>query len=1337
MSQRARNNGELHSLYGGQAVEQMFQNLTEYHANEINKIREDEMACSAGLVVSADGFYHKRFTSRGVGTKKWKIPPGGVARFVVTLRTPDRQDLKSDMSSFIATGLMLETPGQAFPVILSYSVLLGQLHLVPSLSTQIANATSNKPQSPDHSMSLQIPMTIRDTIDLSDYLHSKGVPISIESSFSKEIFIGEILSCNRWFAFTRSPKHLVNTHSSSKFLSNYLSVKAMNKSLVDSPTVITVGEVHSTMSCLDASGGASFFSCALLWLQERDKIQPSGCGLTDEEIFSSLSKTGSKEPGKSVKQMIGDATDILISAVAYLQTQKGASYFIGLLSICDTSMLTLFPFFTSAGGYVMPNDLNIIQKARDAWDTVSSYGLNVVTGHLTAFSAYLDGEFSSSGDNGGENDMNTTGTKYILAEIMNNHSNLLSVPVSSILLKSNLDLPSLFSGNRESSFGVVEFDSVYVAQTSTQYIPVSNPTGMSIRVQLSAAASGSDSEKDLFMGTKEFMQTAATDRHPWWTGESYWMSAKDGQIIGAPHNVTFTSGAGSTVNLVQPSLQTISAFVLGCGTRCGKRSDVENSGNDLLYSTIGSGSGSQSTLLGHPWHLTGKPPQPPAKFNTIDPQPFSVGHSGVQEIVLPPYGKAKLGPVFFRPTRRGAFNTSIFISNNLTGFEEVKLRGRGTWEKLAFLDNDDETNGGDIEFRNGRSALVFSGSTMSGNEPVVKSFVLANLGDVAVTIESVSMRSSEIKHFSHRGAYPTSRPGGFWGFFNPSNRDHGHFRCSNAHFHLVGCEDMEPPKAWLRTLFPWFQPPVLQAVSDTNITSFQNNFTLHPNENMTFFVEHRPDCVLRASYASVIFDISRQGVPMGKDQSLNTFRRNKLELLVGYSMNPYAYCIPYTKPASKAFEKIVSIATSSHVLSILSLGFIRRKDEQGTHFIQYEVEVSYVAALFILLLLLLAVDLYGSTEISSENDHQNTSWNQTLRCLARADPVSADLVALGKEQTKHVLLSRFRKENVMATNCVLSDGSFSRDKPGGEAGASSAPHRRMSSSHQQGKTFSDTVFYRHNLLANESKSEDLDPDSNSAGILPCGIAWRTAARRGISVTRSGASASSVEPQYLARTRGVLLQKKLLQSLARTMQPVTTMTLPAPSGDSNGISDNTISNEHTRPPQDQQRSTTDLDKTTKALPVNNEPAKDPSQTLPNEIESANSPKITNRRIPEKVSAGIKETIPIITKPLMQTDQKIKHSDSVNDTHPASDAQQQRNERQKRYVALLFFFNLCYLSCHHNNNFWSIIIKAREDKGHQTGTKQKAATFQTSHRRNTYQTRNKWQRHEQSFSLFNTK
>lgn len=325
--------GELHSLYFGQAALQLFQNSSEFEHNEIFNQREENMDCSAGLVFSTDGSYSKVLTSRRAGIKKWSIPPGGVARFTVTVRTPDRLELKSDLSSFVATGLALETNhGQGLPIILTYSVLLGKLHLMPS-GTNTVDKDARQMATNRVSL-LKIPLFVRDNTSGPDLSGRQGVPISIESTFSEDIFLGEIKSCNRWFKFTHLPKQSVQEHDKNStdldssaertFLSNYLTVKGVNKSLGNTPAVLHVGHVYSAVSCSHESGDRSFFACALEWLQRRENIQPHGCGLSEESSVIIPSNINSDET--KIAAVKNEAINFLNDAVTLLSQRQGVLF---------------------------------------------------------------------------------------------------------------------------------------------------------------------------------------------------------------------------------------------------------------------------------------------------------------------------------------------------------------------------------------------------------------------------------------------------------------------------------------------------------------------------------------------------------------------------------------------------------------------------------------------------------------------------------------------------------------------------------------------------------------------------------------------------------------------------------------------------------------------------------------------------------------------------------------------------------------------------------------------------------------------------------------------------
>ena len=65
------------------------------------------------------------------------IPPGGVARFEIKVRCPSRDALDSDITKFLASGLVLSTDyGQVMPIFASFEALLGHLQLSTAPSSE-------------------------------------------------------------------------------------------------------------------------------------------------------------------------------------------------------------------------------------------------------------------------------------------------------------------------------------------------------------------------------------------------------------------------------------------------------------------------------------------------------------------------------------------------------------------------------------------------------------------------------------------------------------------------------------------------------------------------------------------------------------------------------------------------------------------------------------------------------------------------------------------------------------------------------------------------------------------------------------------------------------------------------------------------------------------------------------------------------------------------------------------------------------------------------------------------------------------------------------------------
>eukprot|EP00571_Detonula_confervacea_P001333 CAMPEP_0172321840 /NCGR_PEP_ID=MMETSP1058-20130122/44427_1 /TAXON_ID=83371 /ORGANISM="Detonula confervacea, Strain CCMP 353" /LENGTH=2855 /DNA_ID=CAMNT_0013037445 /DNA_START=302 /DNA_END=8869 /DNA_ORIENTATION=+ len=1136
---------ELLSLYNRQAIIDTFHNVSEYVSNYIGD-EEMNMDCSRGFMLATDGTYIEEIKSRKLGKKKWTIPPGGVARFMVTVKAPSRLELKNDVTPFVGTGLVLETNhGQAFPIVVTYSAIAGQLQLKPTGDynvSDIANmAGASTKQTTLAPLTVQVPLTFKDptlTPSVDAFAQRRGVSLSVESTFSQDLYLSEIRSCNKWFNFFLPANNAAAREFFSKMgPSQYLQIKGTSGNANQeeqslNKTILHLGKVLSALSCSHPSSDTSFYACALAWLENRDQIQPPGCGLSEQDVVAIKVNTS-----ESLENRIATAKTSAIGAL------RDVVAFLSVRYVDEGA--TGKPGAESKGGYVHFSRIHMFAHARKMWDEVVSLGLNAITGHIHAKTVYFTDPNQIglvSGDYQYFNHHHQNQKESMWSSLQQSP---LSIPVSSVLLQSTLEIPTLFGGNtpNDSTIGVVDFDTVHAADTATRYVPITNPTAMTIRVRLAAIDSidGSFGE-DEFAQKNVFVQGSPDDSHPWWTGGSYWMSDDQGSLIPASHNVTIKSGAGAYVSLLNPALHTMSAFVLGCGKRCGLRSEQDAIGEEKNYSPIGSASGDGSALFGRSWEKSTTLKQdenktPRQALGMTDPPSFSLGRIQ-NEIVIPPYGAAELGPVYFRPPGRGDYKGTIFIENSLTGFEQVEVRGRGGWENLVFLDQvNPNVHGGDVEFRFGRSALVFPGSQsgvgplQKGVGPVVRSVRLANHGDFPVDVSRVYMASSEVMHFTHKRRHPSSS-------FRSSTGSHDR-KCSARGFILPGCYDRSYPKSWIEIIFLWSN-----AILDTIIEKlswsksseqharnehaeeaenfYRDGFTLKPNQTQTIFVMHYPDCTFQTSYASVIVEIGgrSQAAPTSRNQQ--TFRKRKVELLVGYDMSAseFRQCIPYKPPESSIsiWERKIVFQMPSLLQDILSFGLTRLTDTNGNPYIpRRPIEVTLLAASFILLLFALSLDLIFTVEISATRK-SCPSWKPTCRCLARADPTSSDLVSIGKEQTKHVLLSRFKKEGVLPSHCVHSDGSFSREKAGSNASG----------------THSEAIFDHLNVV-NESKMNK-DEGHGMLGLLPCGLGWRTALRRGVGLPSSPKNHASgnypPELQYLTRTRDRYLKKQQEQKAVK-------------------------------------------------------------------------------------------------------------------------------------------------------------------------------------------------------------
>ena len=1127
-----RAGAELRPLFRRQFSREMFVNSTEYLARSLEDSPE-RMECADGLVLSSDGNVGVHLKERIRGRRTWTIPSGGVARFVVTVDAQPKESLTNDVTPFVGTGLTLETDhGQVFPIVVTYSVIKGQLNLTPTLPSP-SGAKPVKEMMKGlikvgDDYRVKVPLTMKDSaadhFNVSGRQDNMGTPLFIESTFSQDIYLSEIRSCNKWFnIFLPS-----NTAAAKNFFSktdSLLLIKGTNKTSDHRMTYTTrvpLGKVLSSLACSHPSGDKSFFACALSWMENYSQIQPHGCGLPQQDVVIGGDEDGLDVDGLDIQGRITKAKSEAMGSLRDVVAWMSVRY-------ADKDASSSGVGSKSNSDYVHFSRIHMFNHAIKAWDQLVELGLNIVTGHITAKTVYFPPEGTD-----------TTGGKGLARATAKDsddvrHGSPLSIPVTSMLLQSNLEIPKLFSAEKsetdsetdsaDDDIAEVNFGYAHVADTSTRMIRVSNPSAMSVRVRLAAVDSldGSFGEDD-FAKKNVYLQ-GVDDDNAWWSGGSYWMSDGHGNLISALHNVTIKSGAGAYVSLLNPSVQTGSSFLLGCGRRCGLRADGDNQGDEKLYSPIGAGSSSKSVLRGRS-HVTSQDDKGDAEkaLGHADPPAFALGRAASQEVVVPPHGTTQLGPVHFRPPGKGDFDGSIYIENSLTGFEEVKVSGQGTVDQLVILDETLD-GGGNVEYRFGKSTLVFPG-TLSQNEggngdptegPVVRKALVSNQGKYPAEVTNIYMASSEVMHFTHKRQHPQGSSGSA-GEDNP---------CSLREFVIAGCQ--ASPGYWYQVALSWYDsvstfifkllgiPPPESLASRSK--GRKPHFTINPGESRSITVLHYPDCTFQTSYVSLNFDIKPTEQGQNKRRK-NKFRQRKLELLIGYDMNAwdFRHCVPYTAPSMSFWDSKMTIQLPIMLQDVLSFGLTRLKDSNGNPYIpRRPIVVTYWAAAFIFLLFALSLDLLFAVELAGTR-LESPLWKSTCRCLARTDPTAPELTTIGKEQTKHVLLSRFKKEGIRPTVVVQADGSFTRSATG-------------LNTHS---THSDAIFERFKAMDAADWEGDLSddmPSPSSLMSLPCGIGWRAARRRGIDFPVDDES-----NDYLRRTRDIYAKKQQEHKLTKKIAP---------------------------------------------------------------------------------------------------------------------------------------------------------------------------------------------------------
>ena len=909
------------------------------------------------------------------------VPPGGVAKFEVTIRSPTKKALHNhDFAEIITTGIGLTTSsGQFLPVIASYKVLSGSLVMKADRYEDASQGFDSQP--------FHVPAIFRSMESINKNLQPKTNDMKkmvVENTFSSSIVLRSIHSCNKWF---------------------YVSHDGLPKMLKANDNFTTA--FRTAISCHSEESGhfPSFYHCALDWLEKKRSIEQGRCTVysNDNDAWSNHTATRSK------------AIVDLKRAVKYMDERYGSSGNVAP----QTQATTMSENENSQSKGVF--NLHSAKGLANNWNALSKLGLNTIRSIVRAHFEVVEGSHLLKGL--GYND---TEGAY-----------LISTTFPSTMLHTDLEFPYL-------SAQIAEFTPTTMGEINKMYIPLKNPSGYPIRVRISRE------NNPLF-----FLGSMRSDH--WWNGGSYYIPDDRGFLLKSNHNMTVLTPSGSSLGMISPSLHATSALFHGCsGRRCGFKFPSSNGQSPIndeqrLVSPIGAASAIGTKLSGRSYNSDGTLAQVllNATSNYVDY--FALDEGSMREVTIPPHGSVQLGPIFFRPPSRGYYSGFLTLENTLTGYETLKIQGVGVMGKISFFDNSDKANkGSDIEMKHGRTTLTFKTVDIDANGRTVKTVVFGNLGDGPIEVTDIYLKSPTVSQ--RHSSIP------------PSNK------CSVRGFRLFDCQ------------------------SDVLDDKESKSFILGADQSRAVHIAYQRDCTLQSTNVLLVLEHKN-----GK----GAFAVPDSELLLSYEMDEDEIRTCQTLPLPWRHRSNERIGTNTSII----------------------VDFLTILLPIVMFLMLLwdivcsarqrnmssvtfqnAICLSPKKQTKSKNMGFK-NWSSAYRCLSRADPTSAELVQLGKEQSRQMLLNTYRKEGMIQPLCVQSNGAFVRERLGSVANEASRGKAPRRSSNAMSMTLNDAIFSRC-ILFHEMNNPDSSP------IMPCGLGWRV-----ISGMRSKSNSSEARtPRRLSKMK---------------------------------------------------------------------------------------------------------------------------------------------------------------------------------------------------------------------------
>jgi len=1080
---------------------------------------DGESARHLAICKDKNSMLKKRQTNNGAVL----IPPGGVACFNIHVRSPPSIALHKDITEFLATGLILSTNhGESLPVVIAFEALNGKLEVsqnpsflsdqdrlihAPLNLFQYPSATAYESElviPPGSATLSKLPLDEADTLNATT--NGRTVPLFMRSSFTQNVLLHEVHSCNPLFEV------ILGTQAESS---------------ATSANGLRIGAVKNVLPCnlsgalpTNVSGQPAFFHCCLSWLLNRAKLQPRGCGLLPATNRQKVSSDGFQVSASAsinyAIQAFKHALIVFEYAYAPFSSEEKAS----LIQESHTYKSNK----RSSDGLVPQAVIDAMAAIWNAWNRVADLSLDVMSTSLHAVIGY-----------------NST-----VDEIQSSKTRILSLDIPKLIVKSVLKPPKLVdpkkaypyqlhTGRIQNLNSVLEFPATPLAKVSSLYLPLHNPTSIPVRVRLAVLPprrtekNADQHQLQKLLGVDQKLRTSFTGRfippyiqpgkskqrahkrsslNNWWDEiGGFYLNDFDGDIIRSHHNVTIIAGANALVSLFNPSLLASTAFILGCGSRCGFKGD-EN--ERRMWSPIGASASIGSNLFGRKKSRKPHDGQLGSGLHAVSaggslytagagPAAFAIPFSALDEVIIPPFSEAEIGPLYFRPpghfTTLGCqlrkdsglghgcdsdlFESKIFLENSLSGLEHVILRGKAQLERIAFVDPIplSEEEFGSIELRYGLSALVFPGK---GPHLVSKEVVVLNSGDLPVKFSSVFL-SKAGRHIKKAQAKKSRQ-------------------CVIRNFHLVSCE------------------------------SLCDGFSLLPGQNRSIHIEHMADCRQKKEFISLYFEIDHSrlfqapkvlinNASLLSEGSLHTLRHydmsnlgskspvEAVQLLIGYEM-------------SKKEFSLCNPASNAPLHTVL-------KNKEWT-----PVDVRFCLKALVLLLCLLGAtaamkllwsqassygrfhSILNSSKLKINRRLSTTSgknWFAAFRYLACTDPMLTDLQTLSREQMRQMVLARYRAMGSLQPQCLSNTGALHRDR----GVVVPKPSQQITGASKEGRTD------RARTLSDATFLSFIPPVTSMSGYLPCEFGWQVAAIRGIIH-----SFSLKKSSYASKTEALLVIRQL-------------------------------------------------------------------------------------------------------------------------------------------------------------------------------------------------------------------